>query len=103
MTAVAGQAGGRGRGFGGGGGGFGGGAPAAPSFARLITSGNSMMSSLDSGDMAPNEPTKKAALAIVSQLPTVQAAWKKLIEKDLPEFNKMLEKNKLKPIVVRKG
>ena len=103
VTAVAGQAGGRGRGFGGGGGGFGGGAPAAPSFARLITSGNSMMSSLDSGDMAPNEPTKKAALAIVSQLPTVQAAWKKLIEKDLPEFNKMLEKNKLKPIVVRKG
>ncbi len=97
LTAVGGAAGGGRRGFGGGGPG-GGGAPAAPSFARVIGSATGQLNTLGAGDAAPNEPTKHACQMSFDQLKAVQAAWKNLLAKDLPAFNAVLVKHKIKPI-----
>jgi hypothetical protein len=100
LTAIAGaQAGGR-RGGGGGGGGFrgAGGPPAAPSFALVSGALVRELGTLDSGDMAPNEPTRKSCEAALKQYQAVLKSWQTLNDKDLVEFNKVLAKNNIKPI-----
>ena len=98
LTAVGGTGGGGRRGPGGGGFGAPGGAPPAPTFARILTAADGQINSLDSGDMAPNEPTKKTGLSVCAQMSQVQTAWKNLLAKDLPAFNAVLEKHKIKPL-----
>ncbi|MDR3688933.1 MAG: hypothetical protein P4L46_06100 [Fimbriimonas sp.] len=96
LTSVGGAGGGR-RGFGGGFG-RGGGAPQAPTFARVVSAVTGELNTLDSGDMAPNAPTQKASHSILADLKTAQTAWQNLLKKDLPAFNAVLAKHKLKAI-----
>jgi len=63
-----------------------------------LTAADGQINSLDSGDMAPNEPTKKTGLSVCAQMSQVQTAWKNLLAKDLPAFNAVLEKHKIKPL-----
>jgi photosystem II stability/assembly factor-like uncharacterized protein len=99
LTAIAGAAGGRGR-FPGGGGGFRGGpqGPRVPTFTLAVSTLTSRLNGIDSGDMAPNEPTVKASLASLEELKTVEGKWKALNEKELPAFNAVIAKHNLKPV-----
>ncbi|AIE84516.1 WD40/YVTN/BNR-like repeat-containing protein [Fimbriimonas ginsengisoli] len=93
LAAMGGSAGG-GRRFGGGGGG----APAAPTFAGLSGAMTRQLSSLDTGDMAPNEPTRNACRARCKEMETLTKSWKAFKSKDLVTFNALLAKNGLKPL-----
>jgi hypothetical protein len=81
---------------------FGGGRPpvAAPTFAAVHGTMLRLMSTLDSGDMRPNEPTLAACKAADKDLATIRKAWTKFQEQDWVEFNKLLEKNGLKAIAI---
>jgi photosystem II stability/assembly factor-like uncharacterized protein len=97
LTAIGGTGGGGRRG---GPGGFrpGGGPPPAPTFAGVDGALIRDMAMLDSGDMAPNEPAVTACKNAFADLEKVKLAWKTLLEKDLPDFNAVLVKNKKAPI-----
>jgi photosystem II stability/assembly factor-like uncharacterized protein len=99
LSAVGGSPGFGGR-FGGGGGGFGGpgGAPRQPSFYSINAAAVRRLNSLDSGDMAPNEATKKVCAATCAEFEKAMKAWTALKTKDLSDFNALLVKNNLKPI-----
>ncbi|MFI5384546.1 MAG: hypothetical protein ACHQ50_00330 [Fimbriimonadales bacterium] len=97
LTAVGGSAGGGRRFGGGGGGGFGGGAR-VPTFAAVAGSMVRELGTLDSGDMAPNEPMNNACLAACKELKTVAANWAAINTKDLAAFNAVLAKFNMKPI-----
>ena len=56
------------------------------------------LDNLDSGDMAPNEPTRKACEAALKNLAAVEIAWTNLNQKELAAFNAVLTKYKQKPI-----
>ena len=95
LTAIGGAA-GRGRGFGGFG--RGGGGPAAPSFSGVNGALVREMTTLDSGDMAPDEPIRHACKIACDDLKKVEAQWKELNEKELPKLNVILAKHKIKEI-----
>jgi len=99
LTAVGGSLGG-GRRFGGGGG-FGRGAagPRTANFALLSGSLVRELSTLDSGDMAPNQPIRDACDLECKELKTLSDSWTALNTKDLSAFNAILSKYNLKPIV----
>ncbi len=92
--AAIGGTGGGGRRFGGGGP-RGGGAPAAPSFASLNGNLVRNLSMLDSGDMAPNEPSLKSCAANLAELKKLDIAWQQIVQKELPTLNALLTKNHL--------
>jgi hypothetical protein len=98
LTAVGGAAGFGGRRGSGGGFGAPGGAPPAPSFTRVQGSLVSQLNTLDSGDMAPNEPMLKAFQVLDGELKTVITNWNALNAKDLVAFNAVLAKYNLKTI-----
>jgi len=84
----------------GGGGGFGGpgAAPRQPSFYSINALAVRRLNSLDSGDMSPNEATKKVCAATCAEFEKAMKAWVALKTKDLVDFNTLLAKNNLKPI-----
>lgn len=88
LSALRGAAGGRGRG------GFGGPRP-APSASRLVGSFIGFMTTLDSGDMAPNQTMIETLKAQATDLASVEAGWKQLVTKELAELNKLLEAAKI--------
>jgi hypothetical protein len=97
LVAVGGSQGFGGR-FGGGGGFPGAGAAPQPSFYSINALAVRRLNSLDSGDMAPNEATKKVCAATCAQFDKAMKAWTALKTKDLTDFNALLAKNNLKPI-----
>lgn len=98
LLAVGGTAGG-GRRFGGGGGRGGpGGPPPAPSFMLVNGALIRQLGTLDSGDMAPNEPMMNAFKASTEEFKKVELAWKTLNDKDLVALNAVLTKNNLKAL-----
>jgi len=98
LASIGGAGAGRRGGFGRGGGG----AP-APSFAGINRTMIGHVSTMDSGDMAPNDPTKHACAASMEDLNTVEWNWIQLNGKDLADFNAVLTKNGLKPIAAATG
>ena len=99
LVAVGGAS-GFGRRGGGGGGGFrgAGGPAAAPTFSSVSGGLVRQLNTLDSGDMAPNEPMLKAYKAGEAEFAKVLTAWKALNDKDLVAFNALLSKNNLKAL-----
>jgi DNA-binding FrmR family transcriptional regulator len=49
--------------------------------------------------MAPTEAMRRACSAVLSELVAVRAAWKSVSTKDLAEFNAVLLKHNIKPIL----
>ncbi|MBS1724692.1 MAG: hypothetical protein JSS66_17260 [Armatimonadetes bacterium] len=92
--------GGSNEGFRRGGGGGGGGAAAVPTFAGLVGSLNRMLSTLDSGDMAPSEPIRKASSTALAGLKTATTTWSTLKNQDLVALNALLAKHNMKPLSV---
>jgi len=86
----------RGGGFGGFGRGAGG--TAAPTFSGVNRTMVGHVMTLDSGDMAPNEPMMHACASSLDDLNTVEWNWQQLNGKDLSDFNAILAKNNLKTI-----
>jgi hypothetical protein len=108
LTAIAGASGGGGRrGFGGGGGGGfgggGGGAPTAPTFSGVDGMMVRQLSTLDAGDMAPNEAMTKVSQVALTDYKVVAENWKTFNAKDLVAFNAILAKYNIKPIVAAIG
>jgi photosystem II stability/assembly factor-like uncharacterized protein len=97
LAAVGGSGGGR-RGFGRGGGGA-----AAPTFSGVNRTMVGHIMSLDSGDMAPNQPERSACDSALTDLNTVEWNWLQLNGKDLSDFNAILVKNNLKVIPAANG
>lgn len=56
------------------------------------------LGTLDSGDMAPNEPMMNAFKASTEEFKKVELAWKTLNDKDLVALNAVLTKNNLKAL-----
>jgi photosystem II stability/assembly factor-like uncharacterized protein len=81
-----------------GGGGGPGAATLAPTFLGLNSVANRHLNTLDSGDMAPNEATRKACSGVEADLAKATAAWTQIKSKDLAAFNALLQKNNWKPI-----
>jgi len=75
-----------------------GGPPPAPTFAGVDGSLIRQLNSLDSGDMAPNQPTRDVCKAVLADLATVAKNWQALLDKDIPALNALLVKNNLKPL-----
>lgn len=69
-----------------------------PTFAGVNGSMVRQLGTLDSGDMAPNEPTVMASNAVFADLKDTNARWQALLEKDLVAFNAVLTKFKVKTI-----
>jgi photosystem II stability/assembly factor-like uncharacterized protein len=98
LAAVGGTTGGGRRG--GGGGGFpGGGPPPPPTFAAVQGMMLRHFGTLDSGDMAPNDPITRAYTAACNDLKTLVINWTAVNGADLTAFNTALAKNNLKPIL----
>ncbi|MDB4876688.1 MAG: hypothetical protein JWM41_3134 [Gemmatimonadetes bacterium] len=98
--AAVGGSGGAGRGGGGGGGGRGGaqGPPPAPNFAAIVGAMNRQQNTLESGDMAPNEPMQSIYRATCAELKSATVAWRSINSQDVPTFNAVLARNNVKPI-----
>jgi photosystem II stability/assembly factor-like uncharacterized protein len=96
LTAIGGSGGGGRRGFGGFG--RGGGAPAAPTFAGVNSAMTRDLTTLDSGDMAPNDAQSNACTTSEKELVAVIKAWNAFNAKDVAAFNAILVKNKIKPL-----
>jgi len=56
------------------------------------------LETLDSGDMAPNQPISDACTKECADLKVVAANWAALNSKDLTAFNAILAKFNVKPI-----
>ncbi len=93
LVALAGSSGG-GRRFGGGGGG----SATVATFASANSALIRELNNLESGDMAPNEPTARACMSALADMQTANASWTALNSKDLVTFNAVLAKYSLKPI-----
>lgn len=72
--------------------------PRTPSFLGAHRAMLHLLETLESGDMAPNEPTRKAATEAEEDLKKASEAWQKLNAEDLPKLNAVLAKHNLKPI-----
>jgi hypothetical protein len=94
LAAVGGNAAAGGRG-GGGGRGAPAGPPPAPNFAALNGVMNRHVTSLEPGDMAPNEPQQRSYLSACGDLKSAVTTWKTINEKDLAAFNAVLAKNNI--------
>jgi photosystem II stability/assembly factor-like uncharacterized protein len=97
LAAIGGSTGGGRRG---GGGGFpgAGGPPPPPNFAALQGTMIRQLGTLDSGDMAPNDPMTRAYAAACSDLRTVVSNWTAVNANELPAFNAVLTKNNVKAL-----
>jgi photosystem II stability/assembly factor-like uncharacterized protein len=82
-----------------GGGGFGG-PPPASTFVSAQTAMIRHLQTLDSGDMAPNEPIQRAYAATCRELATIVKNWDGLRGSELTAFNAVLAKNTLSPVTV---
>jgi hypothetical protein len=60
------------------------------------------LETLDSGDMAPNEPQTKAFLVACTELHGRIANWGALNGKELATLNELLTKNNIKPVAPAK-
>jgi hypothetical protein len=94
LVALAGTAGGGRGGF------FGrpGGAPPKPTFVMANGALARDLTTMDSGDMAPNEAIRNASEGACKDLKDLIAQWQAIRAKDLPTFNALLEKNHLKTL-----
>ncbi|MBS1727651.1 MAG: hypothetical protein JST51_13080 [Armatimonadetes bacterium] len=75
-----------------------GGPPPVPTFAGVSSSFVRELGTLDSGDMAPNQPVVSACKTIADELKDTMARWQAFLAKDLPAFNAVLAKSNTKPI-----
>jgi hypothetical protein len=53
------------------------------------------VTSLEPGDMAPNEPQQRSYLSVCGDLRSAVTTWKTVSEKDLAAFNAVLAKNSI--------
>ena len=83
-------------------GGFGG-RPTNPTFVGLVRTMDGHLMTLDSGDMAPNDPNTQACNAAANDLNTVEWSWKELQGKDLADFNAVLTKNNIPALTAAPG
>ncbi|MEI6244884.1 MAG: hypothetical protein WCQ64_07530, partial [Acidobacteriota bacterium] len=95
LAAIGGPAGNAGRG---GGGGAPGGAPAPANFRTAHASQLRQLNSLDTGDMAPNEPATNVFNTTCRELATVVTNWTALNAKELKDVNATLAKANL-PVI----
>ena len=73
-----------------------------PAFAVLNGTMIRQLETLDSGDMAPNEPQTKAYLVACTELHGRIANWAAMNSKDLVTLNALLSKNNIKSVVPAK-
>jgi photosystem II stability/assembly factor-like uncharacterized protein len=73
-----------------------------PAFATLNGTLIRQLETLDSGDMAPNEPQKAAFLVACNDLRGRVAAWAALNGNALASLNALLSKNNLQPVAAAK-
>ena len=73
-----------------------------PAFAVLNGTMIRQLETLDSGDMAPNDPQTKAFLVACTELHGRIASWSAMNSKDLVTLNALLSKNNIKPVVPAK-
>ena len=78
--------------------GRGGGGAVAPTFAGVNRTMIGHVMTMDSGDMAPNQPMMASCDNAADDLNTVEWNWLQMNGKDLSDFNAMLAKNNLKTI-----
>jgi photosystem II stability/assembly factor-like uncharacterized protein len=98
LAAVGGLVGGGRRGGGGGGFPGAGGPPPPPNFAALHGAMIRQLETLDSGDMAPNDPVSRAYAAACNDLKSAVDTWSSVNVKDLAAFNAVLARNNL-PVI----
>ena len=56
------------------------------------------LETLDSGDVAPNEPMNRAFAAVCNELKTAVSNWSAMQKQDLPAFNAIVSKNGGQPV-----
>jgi photosystem II stability/assembly factor-like uncharacterized protein len=96
LAAVGGNAGAGGRGSGGGGGrGAAARPPPPPNFAAINGVMDRLLTALEPGDMAPNEPQQRSYLSACNDLKSAVATWKTVNSADLAAFNTVLAKNNI--------
>lgn len=74
-----------------------------PTFAGVSSSFVRELGTLDSGDMAPNQPVMGACKTIAEELKDTMTRWQAFLAKDLPAFNAVLAKSNTKPIPAPKA
>jgi hypothetical protein len=72
--------------------------PPPPSFVAVQVALIRQFETLDPGDMAPNDPMRRAYSGACKDLSTVMVNWHGLDSTDLTAFNAVLSKNNVKPI-----
>jgi photosystem II stability/assembly factor-like uncharacterized protein len=82
-----------------GGGGFGG-PPPAFSFVTAQTAMLRHLQTLDSGDMAPNEPIQRAYASTCRELATIVKSWDGLRNGELTSFNAVVTKNSMSAVTI---
>jgi hypothetical protein len=71
---------------------------APPNFNALEGTMIRQLTTMDQGDMAPNEPMLKGYAASCAELSTAVGTWRTLTTRDLTAFNALLAKNQLAPV-----
>jgi hypothetical protein len=73
-----------------------------PAFAVLNGTLIRQLETIDSGDMAPNEPQNKAFLVACTELHGRIANWAAMNAKEIAALNTLLSKNNIKTVAVAK-
>ncbi len=77
--------------------------PEPPAFGTLNGTMVRQLETLDSGDMAPNDPQNRAFIASCNELHGRIASWMGMNTKELVDLNALLSKNGIKPVTLAKA
>ncbi|MEO7086341.1 MAG: hypothetical protein ABI442_03450, partial [Gemmatimonadaceae bacterium] len=73
-----------------------------PAFGTVNGTMIRQLETLDSGDMAPNDPQNAAYVAACTDLQSRLTSWTTMNAKDIPQLNALLSKNSLQPVALAK-